>query len=627
MKAIKFILTLSLFVFLLSCDKQSPQQNTVENNKNNSVSNQKELAEKNEKLTYDRLTKEAQKQISDTEFITREEIIKADVTATNPRTKEKVRDFKVNITQIDNSKFPEVSLIVSVTDKDGHPLNVDPDFFVIEEHGLKIPKNQIISVRQKMASSGFNKNDFPLNVILAIDKSGSMAGVGKYKENDPKKQPLWYAMKASVSFIKQANPDDLIQALAFDGDLHPLGSNLEAIDKIRELKPKGSTALYGALLASTQMLQIGKGLKAVILLSDGKNDTKGTINKSLKRVTLQQGILEADRLSIPVFTIGFGKGFDEYTLKKIAKETHALYFNTAKKEEIASLYSQIRQIINTQYVITYKSKSLEEITDVGIGIGRMEDRRTFNVPEHVVRRQKELYKKIALVEKEKSRLDQFEKELNQKLVKVNNEGTRLDKKDEALADKNLELKEEKKRLEKKESELNQFDKVVKNLESKNKKEQKNLKNLRSDLEGKSQELRDKEKKLNELQAALNNRERSLDTKDDHLSKQEKRLKKEMKQREEKLRKELEDLQKEKAKLNQQLITVENKEEKLNRAISENKSLKKKLEDERQKLVDERKRLAKVKDKLNKTLKRISEKHKQALKEVMEEKGGLESIKP
>ena len=43
---------------------------------------------------------------------------------------------QVRITQVDNSKFPQVTVYVSVTDANGEPLAVDPSQIQISENGV-----------------------------------------------------------------------------------------------------------------------------------------------------------------------------------------------------------------------------------------------------------------------------------------------------------------------------------------------------------------------------------------------------------------------------------------------------------------------------------------------------------
>ncbi|MDH4129805.1 MAG: VWA domain-containing protein, partial [Spirochaetota bacterium] len=467
-----FILILSSFI-ILKCNPSDPISNSANTNDKNLSSKEK----------FEKLATEKKNEKTDLEYIKKHGIIKTDVQATNPITQVAVRDFKVSISQIDNSKFPEVTLLVSVTDTDGNPLVVNKDFFNIEENGFKIPKSNIISIVQKKDVDKKSVSR-PLNILLAIDKSGSMQGNAK----DIGNQPLTFAKDAAIEFIRQAQKNDTVQVIAFDGDIHRLGTNEFAVRRIKSLQPKGSTALYGVLLSSVKELQMGGGIKSVILLTDGRNDTRGTINLELKSVTLEMGLHAADQLAIPVFTIGFGSKADDETLKEIARRTHALYFKTAKKEEILLLYKQIREIINTQYLITYRSESLQEVTDVKVELGRFVDRRTFTTPSFVVNREKKVREDIAIINQEKNRLEQFEKDLNDKAANLKKSQVIFDEEKIALKEQENKLNSEMTKIKLRESELNSFETRVKELESKIKEEKMRLDKVKQSLDSKEASL-------------------------------------------------------------------------------------------------------------------------------------------
>ena len=591
-----FPLIWMLFIVLASCNfKSEPPKET------------KPTA----KQAFDQLKKEKDQKTTDLEFIKKEGIIKTDVVATNPSTLVEVRDFNVNISQIDNSKFPEVTLLVSVTDKKGNPLKVNPDFFTIEENGFPVPKKNFLSVILKKDSKKKIAKK-PLSILLAIDKSGSMGGGIKKKEN----QPMTYAKNAAVEFIKQAKEKDLVKVIAFDGDIHPLGANERAVPRIEQLQPTGSTALYGVLLSAVKELQMGGGIKAVILLTDGRNDTRGTINQSLKSITLRMGLTAADQLAIPVFTIGFGERADVATLETIAKRTHALFFKTAKKEEITKLYSLIREIINTQYLITYRSESLQEVTDVKVELGRFVDRREFTTPAHVVKREKKLREDIRVVKDRENELSKLEGELTAKQTFLTKREKDLEDRRVRLKDERIKVERDKLSLEKKEAELKDFEGRMTKLKTKLDAEEKALTKLRQELTGRQASLDEEESRVKELSRANSTRAASLERKGEALAASQKRLEKQ-----------LEDLRVSRAKLNELQISLENKEARLKRDLNENTELKTLLTKQKLAINTEKKSLDKLRKRLDKLLKKVREKYNDELKLIEGHKSELDTIQP
>ena len=78
-------------------------------------------------------------------------------------------DITVNITQIDTTEFPLVTLYISVLDKNGEPYGIDPNQLIIEENGQEITTDRIEGVGGVGA----------LTTMLVMDVSGSMNSAGK----------------------------------------------------------------------------------------------------------------------------------------------------------------------------------------------------------------------------------------------------------------------------------------------------------------------------------------------------------------------------------------------------------------------------------------------------------------
>jgi VWFA-related protein len=136
----------------------------------------------------------------------------------------------------------------------------------------------------------------------------------------------------------------------------------------------GGTALHDAvLLACDELMKKQKGRKALILLSDGVD--------SGSKVRLDEAIGSAQRADTLVYALRFydeeayvrefprlggrgggrGGGYPsgrsgedgKETLKRLAKETGAGYFEPTKKQPIQAIYSQIEEELRNQYNLGY----------------------------------------------------------------------------------------------------------------------------------------------------------------------------------------------------------------------------------------------------------------------------------
>ena len=76
----------------------------------------------------------------------------------------------INVTQIDQSRFPQVDVYVSVTDTAGSPVrNLPPDAFHLEQNGKPVS----LAAATRAGEQG------AVSTVLVIDRSGSMAFSGK----------------------------------------------------------------------------------------------------------------------------------------------------------------------------------------------------------------------------------------------------------------------------------------------------------------------------------------------------------------------------------------------------------------------------------------------------------------
>jgi len=497
------------------------------------------LAEKEAK----RVAEEEKKRAADEEaarfaaLVTEEERT-ADVIAVKKLTPEAIvrvkipkTDVIVKINQIENKDYPMVKLFVSVTDTEGHPLELDnPNLFVVEENGVELLKSEIKSIIQQKSAKDMDL--IPLSAVLAIDKSGSMALTPDEKIKLPEEeQPMFFAKNAAIEFLNKIQSFDNVEFITFDHNISYLGTNFAALEKISALSASGHTALYGALFSSVKSLENKEGIKAVILLTDGKNDVaKVPEDNKISHMPLESGLELATKLSIPVFTIGLGKGVDHSVLERISKETHATYFATGNKEDISMLYDKIRSIINNQYIISYNTKFLTEETEVKVDLYGPHDIRNYQNVEELVEKEKEYQNKLTNLDDQIKEYDtkfkqveEKEKTLIKKEDELNKREEQLDKKEVVLEQTRKELEVKKEELAKKDEELKRLEQELASLDTQLNDKDKKLASLQSQLAGREnnlnkqkEELETKQLALNKLQTELDALKKTLDTKEVQL---------------------------------------------------------------------------------------------------------------
>jgi Ca-activated chloride channel family protein len=244
----------------------------------------------------------------------------------------------IRITQEDNSKFPQVTVYVSVTDASGEPLGANPNQIQISENG------QVMKPEQISGSGDIG----PLTTLLVMDVSGSMNNAGK----------LSAARAAAQAYIDQLRPGDKAGLITFNTKVTYLqtitGDHAALIQAIQNLKAKDDTAMFDALDQAIQILQDVSGRKAIIVLTDGlDNQSKHTADE------INQAI-GASGLSIS--TIGLGApgqgpyfGLDETALKSLAEKNGGIYSYANNSDDLRSLFQLYGRALQSEYRITYRS--------------------------------------------------------------------------------------------------------------------------------------------------------------------------------------------------------------------------------------------------------------------------------
>jgi len=254
-------------------------------------------------------------------------------------------DAQVRITQVDNSKFPTVTVYVSATNSAGEPVGVDPATIQISENGQIM---QILDARGG-GQSGKGVAE-PQTTMLVIDISGSMDKNFKLKS----------AKDAAKAYVNQMRADDQAGLMTFDTSTYyvqPVTKDVAALTKaIDGLVTGGDTSMYDALVEAEKNLSSISGRKAIIALTDGlDNHSHSTVDQVIEQISPS---------GLTISTIGFGdastasqSGLDEGALKTLAEKSGGLYSFASYSESLSELYQQYGRTLQSEYAITYVSPS------------------------------------------------------------------------------------------------------------------------------------------------------------------------------------------------------------------------------------------------------------------------------
>ena len=184
--------------------------------------------------------------------------------------------------------------------------------------------------------------DLPVHLQVMLDVSASMVdrlGVAREAALDLFQTEITPRDRAALVTFN----DHPYLAADFTNDTGALAGSLAG------LKAERGTALYDAIVFGLYYLNGIKGQRALLLLSDGKDESS--------RFSFDQALEYAQRSGVAVYAIGLGKqpGPARRALSRLADQTGGRAFFIAKIGELAGVYGQILGELRSRYLITYQS--------------------------------------------------------------------------------------------------------------------------------------------------------------------------------------------------------------------------------------------------------------------------------
>ncbi len=247
----------------------------------------------------------------------------------------------VTITQVDTSKFPQVTVYISVTDAAGEPASVSPSSLQVFEGGAQMTP-AAISAQGEIG---------PLTTLLVIDNSGSMYNSGK----------IVGAQNAAKAYVEQMRPQDQAGLISFNTQVtvvQPVTTDRAAlIAAIDSLVPDKDTAMFDALVQGVNTLAPIEGRKTIVLLSDGLD------NMSLSG--LEDVITAIGPAGLSISTIGLGdpeksgtnNGLDEPALSELSTRAGGVYRFASGPDALVDIYEQFGRALQGEFSFTYISPS------------------------------------------------------------------------------------------------------------------------------------------------------------------------------------------------------------------------------------------------------------------------------
>ncbi len=244
---------------------------------------------------------------------------------------------KVEITQVDVSRFPEVTVFFKVASPDGRAIRD------LRREDIELFEDAQPAQILRLLGAG----SFHVTTTLLVDCSGSMndrvAGGTK----------LDAAKAACRTFLSASRPDDANSLIQFNTTVRtvqafgaPVGDLQRSVDTLRA---DGGTAWRDAVAEALVLLAARQGRRSIVLLTDGQDNSS--------RRSIAAVIADARKLQIPVYAIALGEahGVDDREMRLLAEETGGSYLLMPTPESLSRLYEDMGRSLQQEIGVTYVS--------------------------------------------------------------------------------------------------------------------------------------------------------------------------------------------------------------------------------------------------------------------------------
>lgn len=181
----------------------------------------------------------------------------------------------------------------------------------------------------------------PVNLALVIDRSGSMGG-----------EKIVQAREAAIEAVRRLAPDDIVSVIAYDTEVETLipaqrvGDGRRIVDAIREIDPRGSTALHGGVERGAEEVRAHiedrRLVHRIILLSDGQANVGPRTPEELGRLGAR---LRREGLSVS--TIGLGLGFNEDLMTRLAERSDGNTYFVEHSADLSRIFAaELGDVLN-----------------------------------------------------------------------------------------------------------------------------------------------------------------------------------------------------------------------------------------------------------------------------------------
>jgi len=210
--------------------------------------------------------------------------------------------------------------------------------------GLTKDAFRLLDDKEQRPILGFDPNGAPLELVLAIDVSGSM------------KDALPDVQEAARAFLKALGSTDKVTVVAFNDSAFTLApreadldARLQAIDK---LSAWGGTAVYDVIVRLVGTLSRQAGRRAIVVFTDGEDQ-----NSQASLQDVARAISDSDTT---FFAVGLGRGERlsaiKANLEPLAEASGGLALFAEHSDKLLEPFSTIVTDLANQYTLGFEPR-------------------------------------------------------------------------------------------------------------------------------------------------------------------------------------------------------------------------------------------------------------------------------
>lgn len=227
---------------------------------------------------------------------------------------------------------------VTVTDRKGNIVTglTKDDFDVLEDG-----KTQTL----EHFAQGDGESAPPMRLGLMVDASGSM------------QRDMKLAQGAAIKFLNMLPDAQDITLVDFDTQVrvtqYPQRDFPRLVERIRQRKPDGYTALYDALGTYLDGADSQEGRKVMVMYTDG-GDTRSALSLSETLTLLKVSNVTVYAIGL-IVNAGSARHQLQMTLRQIVETTGGEAFFPTEMDDVESAYEKVLAEIKGQYHLGYQS--------------------------------------------------------------------------------------------------------------------------------------------------------------------------------------------------------------------------------------------------------------------------------